>query len=112
MPENYLSLVANRRPGTIVLIDSVDLGSAPGTVAFLDRHQIAGYCPSTHKVPVSLLMNLLEHETRARVFAIGIQPARTGFLEPVSDAVAASVEQIAGMLRRLLDGSSGREVTA
>ncbi len=105
VPENYLPLVVNQLPNTIVLIDSVNLDSAPGSVALLDRDQIAGYCPSTHRAPLSLLMGILEHETRARVFAIGIQPVHTEFLRPMSDAVAAGVAHVAGMLNRALAAS-------
>jgi hydrogenase 3 maturation protease len=102
VPENYLAAVVNRQPDTIVLIDSVDLDSAPGSVAILDREQLAGYGPSTHRVPVSLLMSLFEQETRARVFMIGIQPGHTEFLKPMSESVGTSVGQVAGMLNRVL----------
>jgi len=102
VPENYFSLVADRQPGTVVLIDSIDMDSAPGSVALLEQDQIAGYCPSTHRVPLSLLMSVLERTTEARVFAIGIQPAHTEFLEAMSDAVAESVARVAGMLNRVL----------
>ena len=59
VPENYLSQVVNQRPDTIVLIDAVDLDSAPGSVALLDKDQVAGYWPSTHRVPLSLLLDYL-----------------------------------------------------
>ena len=78
------------------------MDSAPGSVALLEQDQIAGYCPSTHRVPLSLLMSVLERTTEARVFAIGIQPAHTEFLEAMSDAVAESVARVAGMLNRVL----------
>jgi len=102
VPENYLLRVVNQQPDTIVLIDSVDMDSAPGAVALLDRDQIAGYWPSTHRMPISLLMKILGQETHAHVIGIGIQPAHTEFLRPMSDAVAASVAYVAGMLNSAL----------
>jgi len=59
-------------------------------------------------------MGILEHETRARVFAIGIQPVHTEFLKPMSDAVATGVAHVVGMLNRVLAGSraSGHGVAA
>jgi hydrogenase 3 maturation protease len=102
VPEDHLPGALRRRPNTVVLIDSMELGSPPGSVAFLDRSQIAGYWPSTHRVPLSLLMSLLEEQTHARVFAIGIQPAHTEFMQPMSGVVAASVAHVAGMLNRAL----------
>ena len=37
VPENYLPQVVDDQPDTVVLIDSVDLDSAPGSVALLDK---------------------------------------------------------------------------
>ena len=58
VPENYLCQVAGQRPDTVVLIDCVDLESAPGSVAFLDEDQMAGL--------------LAEHTPRAREPADGL----------------------------------------
>lgn len=102
VPENYLCQVADQRPDTVVLIDSVDLKSAPGSVAFLDKDQTAAYWPSTHRVPISLLMNYLERENHTHVRLIAIQPRQTAFLQPMSAAVSSSVEAIAGVLKEVI----------
>jgi len=102
VPENYLCQVVDQRPDTIVLIDSVDLKAAPGSVALLDRNQTASYLPSTHRVPISLLMNYLEGETHASVLLVAIQPRQTAFLQPLSAAVSSSVEAIAGALEEVI----------
>jgi len=104
VPENYLCQVADQRPDTIVLIDSVDLKSAPGSVALLDKDQTAAYWPSTHRVPISLLMNYLERENHARVLLIAIQPRQTAFLQPMSAEVSSSVEAIASVLKEVIGG--------
>jgi len=98
VPESYVRQVAGEEPDTVVLIDSVDLGSAPGSVALLDKGQVAGYWPSTHRVPLTLLMDYLERETHARVFLIAIQPRHTAFMQPMSGEVHASVASVAGVL--------------
>ncbi|HMD86657.1 MAG TPA: hydrogenase 3 maturation endopeptidase HyCI [Terriglobia bacterium] len=97
-PENYLRPVVGENPNTVVLIDSVDLKSAPGSVALLDKDQVAGYWPSTHRMPLSLLMDYLERETHARTFLIAIQPRHTAFMQPMSGEVHASVVSIAEVL--------------
>ena len=102
VPEEFLVRVVDEHPKTVVLIDSVDMDSAPGSVAFLDRDQIATYWPGTHRMPVSTLMEVLEQETRARVIGIGIQPAHTSLLKPLSSAVAASVDHVVDMLNGAL----------
>jgi len=123
VPEDYLSLVVDHHPDTVVLIDSVDLHSAPGSVALLNTDQMAGYWPSTHRVPLRVLMNYLEQETDARMFLVAIQPGHTAFLKPLSEEVSASVARIAAMLNQALErprditpgeftGSRNREVPA
>ena len=102
VPEDYLCLVVNHRPDTVVLIDSVDLDSAPGSIALLDKDQVAGYWPSTHRVPMCLLMNYLERETNGRIFLIAIQPRQTVFLKPMSAEVSSSVARIADELNSVL----------
>lgn len=98
VPESYVRQVVGESPGTVVLIDSVDLKSAPGSVAFLEKDEVAGYWPSTHRMPLSMLMDYLERETHARIFLIAIQPRHTAFMEPMSGEVHASVASIAGVL--------------
>jgi hydrogenase 3 maturation protease len=103
VPEDYLGLVVRQRPDTVVLIDSVDLDSAPGSIALLDKDHMADYWPSTHRAPMCLLMDYLQRETHARIFLIGIQPRQTNFLEPMSEEVSSSVERIANVLSRVLE---------
>jgi hydrogenase 3 maturation protease len=102
VPENHWRQVANQRPDTIVLVDSVNLYSAPGSVAVLDKDRIAGYWPTTHRMPVGVLMNYFERETHARVFMIGIQPGQTEFMQSVSAEVQASIAAVAEVLNRVL----------
>ena len=103
VPENYVRQVVGEGPDTVVLIDSVDLKSAPGSVAFLDKDQVAGYWPSTHRVPLTLLMDYLERDTHAHIFLIAVQPRRTGFMQPMSGEVHASVVGIAGVLNDVFE---------
>lgn len=102
VPENYLCQVGDRRPDTVVLIDAVDLNSAPGSVALLDERQTAAYWPSTHRVPLCLLVDFLKRTTQARIFLIAIQPRHTAFLQSMSAEVASSVESVVATLNDVL----------
>jgi hydrogenase 3 maturation protease len=102
VPENYLWRLADERPDTIVMVDSVNLNAAPGSVAVLEKESLAGYWPSTHRMPVSLLIDYLEKETHARVFLIAIQPSQTGFMQPVQEDVQASIASVADALKSVL----------
>ncbi len=103
VPENHLRQTAGDRPDTIVLIDAVDLHSIPGSVALLDRNQVANYWPSTHRVPLTLLMEYLARDTCAHVCLIAIQPRQTGFQQPLSEEVEASIVGVAGMLNEAIE---------
>jgi hydrogenase 3 maturation protease len=103
LPENYLHPVINQQPDTVVLIDAVDLHSAPGSVALLEKDQVAGYWPSTHRVPMCMLMDYLARESRARISVIAIQPRETAFLGPVSEEVCSSVTRLAEVLNSVLE---------
>jgi len=102
VPEDYLSKVEACQPDTVVLIDSVDLGSAPGSAAFFDQDRTTGYYPSTHRVPLQLIVSYLERTTHARIFLLAIQPRQTGFLQAMSVEVSSSVEAITGVFNDVL----------
>jgi hydrogenase 3 maturation protease len=115
VPENYLGEVMQFRPDAVVLIDAVEMGFAPGSVAILDMKQIAGSLPCTHRVPISLLADYMERETRARISLMAIQPRKTTFLGTMSTEVAESVEAVAGLVNEVLEarrGSSGTDSTS
>ncbi|MGA2858778.1 MAG: hydrogenase 3 maturation endopeptidase HyCI [Candidatus Sulfotelmatobacter sp.] len=103
VPENYLCQVADRQPDTVVLIDCVDLKSAPGSVALLEKDETMAYWPSTHRVPMGLIVNYLEGTTDARILLIGIQPQQTDFLQPISADVLSSVEVVARVLNEIFE---------
>ena len=102
VPENYVCQVAHHQPDTVMLIDSVDMASAPGSVAVVDKDGTAGYWPSTHRVPMRLVVDYLQRTTHARIFLIAIQPRQTGFLQPLSAEVCSSIEVIADLLNDVL----------
>ena len=101
-PENHWRQAVNQRPDTVILVDAVNLDSAPGSVAVLDKDQIAGHWPSTHRLPIGVLMGFFEHETHARIFMIGIQPRQTDFMQSVSPEVQVSIAGVAEVLNRVL----------
>jgi len=106
VPEDYLCPIAHHRPDTVILIDSVDLDSAPGSVALLESGRTIGYYPSTHRVPMQLLVSYLERTTHARIFLLAIQPRQTGFLEAMSVEVSSSVEAITDVLNDVFGARS------
>ena len=102
VPENYLCQIADKHPDTVVLIDCADMKSTPGSVALFENDQTVAYWPSTHRVPVGLIVDYLNRTTHARILLIAIQPQQTNFLQPISAHVLSSVGGVARALNEVL----------
>ena len=100
VPERDVLRIVDARPDVVILADAVDLGAAPGAVALLEPDALAGYAPTTHRVPLSLLAALIRRLAATDVFVLAIQPRHLAPGGEVSPAVARSVEAVVGMLRR------------
>jgi len=102
VPESYFSRIFEADPDTIVFLDAANFGAHPGDLAVLEIEDIAGCCISTHQMPMNLFFNYIKQNSRADIFAIGIQPAQIGFGDSMSPAVAESVSATASLLQQLL----------
>lgn len=102
VPESYFGRILDAKADTTIVIDAADFGAAPGDVAVLEAEDIAGRNASTHQMPLGLFFRYIQENGRTELFALGIQPARIGFGEPMSPEVAASVNALAELLIALL----------
>jgi len=96
-PERHLGAAADPTD-TILLVDAVDFGGAPGQVAVFAEPDLPDRFGTTHDVPLRVLMSYLQAQSGAAVFLLGIQPTHTAFGAPMSGEVRASVELVAQML--------------
>lgn len=110
VPESFVGDIAAAAPDVVVLVDAVDLGAEPGAVALIEREQVAAFAPTTHRLPLSLVMDVVQRRTGADVFLIAVQPLSLAFGAPVSPQVGAGVELLAGVLSELLRAPCGRQV--
>jgi hydrogenase 3 maturation protease len=102
VPESHLGPVAAGRPDTILLVDAVDLGAAPGSLALLETRDLLGFTPSTHRVPLDILAHWLAQDTGATVLLLAVQPRATGLGQPLSPEVAEAARLAASTLNRAL----------
>lgn len=96
MPEKFTSSVKEFDPDNVLLIDSVEADMEPGSVSLVDPSDIVTDSVSSHKLPLSKLMNYLEEETEARIDLVGIQvkdlEVGSGLSEQVKDSIKNLVE--------------------
>lgn len=104
VPENVLGQVVQASPDTVVFVDAVDLGAEPGSIALLEKDQLDGHCPTTHRAPLNLLMEFLRLETGADVVLLAIQPAHFDFGRPMSREVDTSVTLLAATIQQACAG--------
>ena len=102
VPESFVGDIAAAMPDVVALVDAVDLGAEPGAVAMLERERVATYAPTTHRMPLSLVMEVVQRRTGADVFLIAVQPLTLAFGAKVSPEVSATVEVLAAVLSELL----------
>jgi hydrogenase maturation protease len=105
-PESYWGTIAAYRPEAVLIVDGVDWGGEPGSVAVLEEVEAKGPALSTHRISLNLLLNLLRRQTGADAFALGIQPKVLVFQEGMSAEVQKTVELLADLLGDILGGSS------
>ena len=104
VPEHYWGTIVAYGARTIMVIDAIDWGDRPGSVAILDRVQEKGFPLSTHRIPLNLFLDLLRKETGADVFVLGIQPARVGFGSSMSLKIQKTLDLLKDVFSDLLVG--------
>lgn len=102
IPEKFTSKVKDFEPDHILLIDTVDIDEEPGTVSIVDPEAIVNQKISTHRLPLSMLMEYLEKETGGEVFLIGIQPGKIKMGVGMSNSVRKAVEDLSEFLSEKL----------
>ena len=98
-PERVLGAIADQRFDSVIFLDAVEFGGAPGSVVFLGSDQMAGRFPqiSTHKMALGTLAKWIEANGTTRAWLLGAQPESLkpgGQLTPV---VRRTLERLAEM---------------
>ena len=99
-PERILDEVAQHAPARVIMLDAADFRGTPGEARMISRKDLPGQCLSTHSIPLGWVADLIQSETGAPVFCLGIQIADAGFGEGLSTEVRHTAEEIV----RLING--------
>lgn len=91
VPENYLEKVARSHPDTILIVDAVDFGGAPGDLRILDPEAVGSAGLSTHALSLQMAAEFLKTRTGARLAIAAIQPADVGLGTKLSEEVSEGV---------------------
>ena len=102
VPENFLGKIAENQPDSILIIDAVNLGMSPGTVAILEWDKLEGISLSTHHASLQLFINCVKADTKGNVLVLGIQPKSTDFGSEMSDEVKETLSILQHIILKAL----------
>jgi len=102
-PENLTGEIRELQPTHLVVVDAVEMGKRRGTIALVALAELAGESASTHRLPLRLTLGFLAHELACDLLVIGIQPGSTVLGAAMSPEVAAAAEEVARLLREILE---------
>lgn len=97
-PENFTSVLRAFKPDLILFLDSALMEEQPGSVRWLNWQDTEGLSASTHTLPLHILAAFLVSELHCSLGLIGIQPAQTFALAPLTPPVRAAAELVATTL--------------
>jgi hydrogenase maturation protease len=103
-PENCLQALLSGDFDTILFLDAMELPGEPGSAALLPCDQLKSRYPqiSTHKFSLGALASLVESETGAKVWLLGVKPASLQPSPQLTEAVATSLEILKEVLSEVL----------
>jgi len=101
-PENYIGKIIREKPDTILIVDALDMGGKPGEMVVWEPKRLRKGEFSTHHLSLSLLASMIQSETGAKLFIIGVQPARIKLGEGLSPPVERALEKLKATLEEIL----------
>lgn len=87
-------------PDSILFVDAVDFGGAPGDAALLRSSDLRKTGFDTHRAPLKLTMEYLERELNCECFLLAIQPRDVKHGAAMCDEVRRSAANLAEVLRQ------------
>jgi hydrogenase maturation protease len=103
-PERYMTQLSRGDFQTVLFLDAVEMGAAPGGVVLLEGREIVARYPqvSTHKLSLGALARLIETEGSTRVFLLGVQPQSVDNASGLSESVQTTLEVLRDLLAEVL----------
>ena len=98
-PENWTGPIAKLAPDTLIIADAVAFGGKPGEIRLLKPEDLESGIPSTHGPGLSSFIEYIRQSLpQIEIIILAVQPEKTGFGEPMSEAVEKAIEEIVGAM--------------
>lgn len=106
-PEKHINKVIETDPDLLIIIDSIKNETKPGNVVFAEGEEIEEKRISSHKMPISIFIDLLKKEIPdLNVFLIGIEPKDLSIGTEMSDEIKETANILINFLEELKSQNS------
>ena len=95
VPESFLMKIVDSRPESVVLVDALHFGAAPGAVEIIEADQVGGQGPSTHGPAPLAFLEVLQMMHPCRRAVVGIQPQKVDVGDEMTAPVRGAVDFVA-----------------
>ena len=97
VPENFIRPIRTRKPDIIVIVDAVDMGSAPGTIRIIPSEYIRDAGIGTHQMSLAYLIDQVS--PWSKIYFIGIQPSCLDPDTPLTVPVRSAADSLITIIR-------------
>jgi hydrogenase 3 maturation protease len=109
-PESLTGEIRRFQPGLVLILDAAVSGKKPASVFLLEKKDIAVEDMSSHRMPLTLLVDYLEKSVGCRVLVLGIEPRSCREGAPLSAAVKKAAEMLSSYLAAVLAERPARRI--
>jgi len=102
LPENFIKQITKFNPDKIIMIDTADFGGKAGEFREIEPESIKKQSISTHKMPLTMLIDYLRSRIGFNLIFIGIQPKQAGLDTPISDECKRAVKNVSYLISKTL----------
>jgi len=102
VPENFIGPVLRSRPENLIVIDAVEMGLRPGSIAAMSLEKVRPSRISTHCCSLDLFVGLIGIAIEGKAVLLGVQPACLVFGGPISPEVMQAIEYVSRILIHIL----------
>jgi hydrogenase 3 maturation protease len=105
VPENHIEKIIKKAPANLIIIDTADFGSPPGTIKLLNRHQLQSAAISTHTISPALFLERITSRIDVEIYFIGLQPTQLS----LGQGLSTEVNEAIGTLEKLFTKAFGKQ---
>lgn len=111
-PENFILKILDLRPKKLIVIDACDFSGKVSEFRLFAKEEWQRILPtsfSTHTIPLSLFLSLIEKEISCQVYLLGIQVKNLGMASGISPELQEKKKEIVNYLLHLISNKNLNE---